>query len=228
MPAASIDDGPWQVESTDILCDLGFNSISDEETRWLSDAWRGVFHRTDHPLLFWGGFSLAGDRHPKRAKRLRRNMLRSFITWYFFVLIRFRVWKVGFSDPDNFGDQFLPFEQKLKELGQPFLSGSAPSSLDFLLFGVIQCHSSVYVPTLTALQNDSRLTMLRGWIGRMHERMADYSRLYSGPYFAPYAPPPTPVSGLDQAAFWLGSALLLGLFPITLGLIVFGAVRARI
>jgi hypothetical protein len=63
MPAASIDGGPWKLESAELLEELGFDTVSDEEMQLVRGAWRGVFHRTDSAALFWGNFAKAGDTH---------------------------------------------------------------------------------------------------------------------------------------------------------------------
>lgn len=225
MPAASIDDGAWQLESVDILSSVGFESVTEEQMRLVRAAWQGVLHRTDSAALFWGGFSFAGDRNPSIALRLVHNFFRSFMTLYFFLLIRIRVLFAGHTDPENFGDQFMPFEEMLKTSGTPYLSGSEPNTLDFLLFGIIQCHCSIFVPPVTALQSDPRLGGLRNWISTMQNRLYSYDHLYSGMYFAPYSGPPRPVPDLDQAAFWLGSIFMVVLFPVTVPLVALLAIR---
>ena len=68
----------------------------------------------------------------------------------------------------------MPFEEALSTSGDPFLSGQAPDSYDFLLFGMIQCYSSIHVTPLTALQTDPRIGNVRAWIGRMQVRYTDY------------------------------------------------------
>jgi len=227
MPAARIADGRWRLESADILRDVGFGAITDEQMQLVRRAWQGVMHRTDSAALFWGGFSLAGDRNPSSARRLLNDFLRSFVTLYFFLLIRTTVLLRRPRDPEDFGDQFLPFEKMLEASGTPYLSGQTPDTLDFLLFGIIQCHCSIYVPPVTALQSDSRLEKLRAWIGSMHETFSDYEHLYSCLYFPPYSKPPTWASPLNRTAFWLGAAFMIVAFPVTIPLIVFLAIRNR-
>jgi glutathione S-transferase len=227
MPAASIDGRPWQLESADILRELGFEAVSDEQSRLIRRAWQGVMHRADSAALFWGGFSLRGDADPSALRRLARNFLRSFVTLYFFLLIRSVVRFARPRDPDDFGDQFLPFEDMLETSGAPYLCGAEPNTLDFLLFGIIQCHCSIYVPPVAALQADPRLSGLRAWIGRMQARFEGYEHLYSGVYFAPHSPPPPAARPVDRAAFWLGGVFMVCLFPITVPLIAFLALRNR-
>ena len=227
MPAASFDGGPWQLESADILERLGYGPVTAGEKKRLSLAWQGVMHRPDSAALFWGGFSLAGDRSPSRIRRLWHNFLRSFVALYMFLLIRTLVLLNRPPDPADFGDQFLPFEERLEKSDGPFLGGGQPDTLDFLLFGIIQCHCSIYVPPVTALQTDPRLARTRAWIAAMHERFRHFGHLYSGLHFAPHAPPPAVTSGADRIAFWLGAILMLVLFPITVPLVAFLAIRNR-
>jgi len=144
-----------------------------------------------------------------------------------YLLIRTVVLTKQMPDPDNFGDQFLAIEELLRTSGDPYLSGAQPNTFDFLLFGVIQCHCSIQVPPLFALQADDRLEHLRGWIGTMQSRFADYDRLYSPVYFAPHAPPPTRASTADRIAFGLGSIVMLVLAPVSISLIAFFALRTR-
>jgi hypothetical protein len=102
-----------------------------------------------------------------------------------------------------------------------------PDTLDMMLFGIIQCHCSIPVPPIPALQNDPRLTRLRSWIRAMQERLAGYDHLYSGVYFEPYSPAPVRSTRLERAAFWLGSMSMLMAFPITIPLILFFTIRIR-
>ena len=227
MPAASIDDGPWQLESSDILRNIGFESITDEQMKLVGGAWQGVTHRADSAALFWGGFSLAGDRSPSFTRRLANNFFRSFVTLYFFGLIRTLVLSGRPRDPENFGDQFLPFEEMLQASGAPYLSGREPNTLDFLLFGIVQCHCSIHVPPVTALQTDSRLGKLRAWMGAMQARFTEYDHLYSGVYFQPHAKPPVWASPLERTTFWLGALFMIATFPITVPLVAFLAIRNR-
>lgn len=227
MPAASIDGGPWRLESAEILLQVGFDPVSREDMRAVYRAWNGVRHRTDHPLRFWHGFSLATDPHPSLLRRLRNHFLRSFATLYFYLLIRFGVIIGKQRDPESFADQFLFWEQRLTESTGPYLGGNEPDILDMMLFGIIQCHCSIPVPPLAALQEDAKLTRMRTWIGTMQERFADYGHLYSGVYFAPHSPPPIRTTLLEQTAFWFGSIFMLAVFPITVALIVFFTMRVR-
>ena len=227
MPAASLDGGPWQLESAEILRQVGYGPVSREDLRAIYGAWQGVTHRADRALRFAHAFSLGRDPHPSLWPRLRNHFLRSFAVLYFYLLLRFMVLTGIQRDPESFADQFLYWEQKLEEGAAAYLGGDEPDILDMMLFGIIQCHCSIPVPPIAALQNDPGLTRLRAWIGRMQERLAGYGHLYSGVYFEPHSPAPEPTTPLEQAAFWLGSLFMLVCLPITLPLILFFAMRAQ-
>ena len=227
MPAISIDGEAWTLESSDILRRLGYSKVADEELLAIRRAWTGVMHRTDDWPRFWGEFSLASDPNPNIARRLVNNFLRAFTIPYFFTLIRFGVFSRGYGDPDNHGDAYIYWENRLAERNCDFLGGDKPDSEDFLLFGIVQCHCSVPVPTLLALQADPRLTRVRDWIGRMQRRFSDYPSLFSGVYFAPHSARPKSASGSDQLAFWLGSVACISLLPFTGAVIAYFIYKNR-
>jgi len=227
MPAASVDGDPWQVESSDILERMGYAPISPVDRRAVLGAWRGVLHRPDSISRFFYRFSLAGDPSPSSLRRLGSNFLRSFATLYFCLLIRFAVMRSGYNDPENFGDQFLYFEEKLANKTGQFIGGDSPDMTDLMLFGIIQCHSSIPVPPTAALQRDPRLARLRDWIAAMQLRFSAYPPLYSGADYPPHLPTPRHASVLDQAAFWLGSAVNVICFPVTVPSIVFLVIRVQ-
>ncbi|MBO6657204.1 MAG: hypothetical protein JJ934_09935 [Pseudomonadales bacterium] len=225
MPAASFDGEPWQLESKDILHRLGYDAVSDEDMKQVRLAWQGVLHRVDVWPRFWGEFSVASDPDQNPLARFLKNFFRSFATFYFFLLMNFaRLMGQGVR-PENFGDQYLDWEERFSKLSGPYLGGDEPNAVDLLLFGVIQCHSSIPVPPLTALQTDPRLIETRQWIGRMQSRFSDYSSLYSGVYFKPHSPAPRLGSGIDQLAFWLGAIFMVSLFWITVPLAAILAAR---
>ena len=227
MPAARVAGGAWQLESVEILQRVGYEPVSSEDMRAIYGAWQGVAHRADRTSRFWHAFSLSRDPNPSLLPRLRNHFLRSFAVLYFYLLLRFLVLARYQPDPENFADQFLYWEQKLEESAGDYLGGIEPGTLDMLLFGIIQCHCSIPVPPIAVLQQDPKLARLRAWIGRMQERLSGYAHLYSGVYFEPHAPAPVQTSTLDQTAFWLGSALMVVAFPITIPLVVFLAIRIR-
>lgn len=215
MPAISIDGEPWFLESTDILYRLGYSQIADEDMLAIRQAWTGVMHRTDYWPRFWGEFSLASDPNPNLARRFVNNFLRAFTILYFFTLIRFGVFSRGYGDPHSHADAYIHWEDRLADSNCQFLGGDKPDSKDLLLFGVVQCHCSVPVPTVLALQADSRLPLVRDWIGRMQRRFSDYPSLFSGIYFSPHSAGPERANGFEQFAFWLGSIFWISLLPFT-------------
>ena len=228
MPAASFDGEPWELESKNMLHRLGYSEVSNEDMIDVRLTWQGVLHRTDFWARFWGEFSLASDPAPSRWQRLINNFLRSFTILYFYLLIRVTVLVRRPREPENFGDQFVEWEQRFKTMTGSFLGGDEPDAVDLLLFGVIQCHCSIPVPPLWALQSDPRLTNTRRWIGEMQKYFADYPSLYSGVYFEPHSAPPQPAAPLDQLAFWLGSIVMIASFWVTVPLIAVLAYRNRI
>lgn len=228
MPAAKTNDGAWQLESTDILENLGFDAVPKEHQRLVMSSWRGLIHRVDSSALFWSNFSLAGDRNPSYLHRQISNLLRPLAPLTFFLLIHFLRLTGRSSNPKNFGDQFVPFEDMLKTSGTPYLCGDKPNSLDFLMFGMIQSHCTTYVPPVHALQTDKRLPLLRAWLATMQERFKGYGHLYSGVYFPPHTLRPAIATGSERLVFWIGATLMIVAFPITVPLIIFFSVRNRI
>ena len=227
MPAASFDRAPWELESKKILHRLGFSDVSDEDMIAVRRAWQGVLHRADFWSRFWGEFSLASDPNPSLPGRLVNNFLRSFTILYFFLLIRVTVLVRRPDEPESYGDQFIGWEERFASMDDPFLGGHEPDSVDLLLFGVIQCHCSIPVPPILALQSDPRLTRTRHWIAKMQEYFADYPSLYSGVYFEPHSASPDPATPLDQLAFWLGTVFMIAFFWLTVPLVAVLAYRNR-
>ena len=221
MPAVSIDGAPWQIESSEILAELGFDPISQEDLNMVRAAWQGVLHRPNNPLRFFSEFSKAGDSASHFVQRSARNFLRAFIPFYMFILINVakRVRKV--PDPANFGDQFLHWEKSLQTSGGAFLGGDTPSATDIMLFGVIQCHSSIPVPPLDALLNDSRLACVRQWILTMQSRLTNHRHMYSASHFASTSKPPVPASIAQRTFFFVGLALSVAMLPLTLSLALY-------
>lgn len=221
MPAASFDGNSWEIESSKILKKIGFNEVSHGDFRAAQDAWKGVLHRTDNPLKFFSAWAHACDLNLPLLKSLINSFLLSFTCFYMFLLINIIKIKLNLKDPDNFGDQFLFWEKKLIQSEGSFIDGINPGARDFLLFGVIQCHASLPVPALTALQYDERLFNLRNWISEMHERFKDYPHLYSGEFFEPNLHFPKPSSFLHRVTFYFGMLIMFLAFPVTLLLALF-------
>ena len=78
-----------------------------------------------------------------------------------FTLINVAKVRIRPPRPNDYGDQYLYWENELQSLTTPFLDGEAPGSRDLLLFGIVQCHSSIPGPPLVPLQDDERLSALR-------------------------------------------------------------------
>ena len=227
MPAARIKEAEWQYESADILDTLGYGEVSSQDMLQVGNAWKGVMHRADNPFRFFYNFSYSRDTNSSVIVRLKNHFLRSFAVLYFFLLISFGKRSGIQADPSSFGDQFLFWEGKLEESSGAYIKGDEPGSLDFLLFGVIQCHCSIKVPPLSSLLIDTRLKGIRAWIATMHERFGDYEHLYSSQYFEPGGTVPLTTTLAERLSFWLGTSVMLLFFPITIPVIIFLALRIR-
>ena len=92
MPAISIDDEPWEIESTEILVKLGYKTILEEEIKAAQNAWQGVLHRTDNPFGFFSAFSRGGQSSKSFVNNAISNFLLSFIAFYMFTLISIGKW----------------------------------------------------------------------------------------------------------------------------------------
>jgi hypothetical protein len=227
MPAARAGGEPWQIESGEILERIGFNPIGSGDARDLRGAWGGVVHRVDHAPRFWARFSRVRDPHPALLARLRNHFLRSFAVFYFFSLLTFLSRFSKSPKQVDFVDQFRVWEDRLAQSSGEFIGGEEPNALDMTLFGIIQCHCSVPVPPIRALQEDPGLKRMRRWIGAMQSRLADYPHLYSGVYFEPRRSAPEPASRVERMSFWLGGACMFLAFPLTLPLVIVLARRVR-
>ena len=225
MPAISINGESWFLESKEILHRLGYSPVTEEDMENIRKAWTGVMHRADYWPRFWGEFSLASDPNPKFVIRFIKNFFRAFTIMYFFILIRSGVFIRGYRDPRCHADAYLTWEKRLARDNSPFLGGEIPDANDLLLFGIVQCHCSIPVPTVLELQTDTRLSLTRKWIGRMQSRFANYESLYSGTYFSPHTSGPKRATGTEQFAFWLGSLFWIVCFPVTLPTIGYFIVR---
>lgn len=225
MPAVKVNGAPWRINTVDILQKLGFSSVAPEDLKAIRIAWLGVTHRARDARRFFIAASHIRDPNPVLWRQLGVQFLRSFVVLYFYVLLTF-VRLTGLQrDPENFADQFLYWERKLQANGSRFLGGDFPDALDLLLFGMIQCHCSIPVPPVEALQQDQKLAHVRAWITSMQTHFAGYPHLYSGVYFEPHAPQPTPATPLEKTAFWTGLGCMLLAFPITLPAILLLALR---
>ena len=85
MPAVSIDEGPWEIESTKIIERLGFKSVTKEALEAANKSWQGVLHRTDNPLKFFIAFSEGGQTSKSFLSNSKSNFLLSFVAFYMFL-----------------------------------------------------------------------------------------------------------------------------------------------
>ena len=217
MPAAQIDKGSWKLDSEEILKLLGYEGIDKVDKVAIFRTWNGVLHRVDNPIAFFHGFSLNKYDHPSFLVRVLHCFLRPFITYYFFTLISFLVFTGRRRDPDSFADQFLPWERRLSETGNPYFGGITPNAVDLQLFGIVQCHCSIpYAPLIETIQSDPALPQYRKWITHMQEHFADYKHLYSGQHFGTEAPAAKRSGLVERVIYWFGALFMLLLLPITL------------
>ena len=217
MPAAQIDKGSWKLDSEEILKLLGYEGIDKVDKVAIFRTWNGVLHRVDNPIAFFHGFSLNKYDHPSFLVRVLHCFLRPFITYYFFTLISFLVFTGRRRDPDSFADQFLPWERRLSETGNPYFGGITPNAVDLQLFGIVQCHCSIpYAPLIESIQSDPALPQYRKWITHMQEHFADYKHLYSGQHFGTEAPAAKRSGLVERVIYWFGALFMLLLLPITL------------
>ena len=208
-----------EIESSQILGKLGWGSISDEDLQAVKTAWQGVLHRPDNPFRFFAAFARAGDNSPSLLTRSMRNFARSFIPLYMFVLINFAKLTMKPAEPKDFADQYFYWERLLESSTGSFIDGESPGIRDLMLFGVVQCHSSIPTPPLQPLQQDDRLPGMRRWIACMHERFSGYPHLYSGGHFEPFMAQPVPQPLVQRAIFYAGLITMFAFLPVTLPLI---------
>ena len=93
MPAISFDEGPWEIESTQMLTKLGYKKISYEEINAANAAWQGVLHRIDSPFRFFSAFSLGSQTTQSILTDSISNFILSFVfarnIYMFFFIISF-------------------------------------------------------------------------------------------------------------------------------------------
>ena len=220
MPAISIDDGPWEIESTEILVKLGYKPILVEEINAANSAWQGVLHRTDNPFNFFLAFSRGGQVSKSFLNNLANNFLLSFVAFYMFILINIGKVRLRQKEPKNFGDQFLYWENLIDSSDGPFIDGNKPGSKDMIMFGMVQCHSSIPVPALDALMNDQRLNNLRKWIDNMQDYFREYPYLYSAKFFDSGVSEAGSTNLFQIMVFFFGVLIMFLAFPITIPLVL--------
>jgi len=220
MPAISIDDGPWEIESTEILVKLGYKPILVEEINAANSAWQGVLHRTDNPFNFFLAFSHGGQVSKSFVNNVVNNFLLSFVAFYMFILINIGKVRLKQKEPKNFGDQFLYWENLIDSSDGPFIDGNKPGSKDMVMFGMVQCHSSIPVPALDALINDQRLNNIRKWINNMQDYFREYPYLYSAKFFDSGVSEAGSTNLFQIMVFFFGVLIMFLAFPITIPLVL--------
>tara|TARA_B100001173_G_scaffold179108_1_gene154662 strand:+ start:1430 stop:2269 length:840 start_codon:yes stop_codon:yes gene_type:complete len=220
MPAISINDGPWEIESTEILIKLGYEPISIQEITAANSAWQGVLHRTDNPFNFFLSFSRGGQVSKSFMSNTTSNFLLSFVAFYMFTLISIGKLTLKQKEPNNFGDQFMYWENLIDSSDGPFIDGNKPGSKDMIMFGMVQCHASIPVPALDALLNDKRLQNVRKWISKMQDYFSEYPYLYSAKFFQSSAPEANSANFFQIVVFFLGLLIMFLAFPITIPLVL--------
>ena len=220
MPAVSLDDGPWEIESTEILTKLGYKSILDDELKAANNAWQGVLHRTDNPFRFFLHFARGGQISRSLVNNTISNFLLSFVAFYMFILINIGKWRLKQKEPENFGDQFMYWENVLDSSEGPFMDGMKPGSKDLVMFGIIQCHASIPVPALNSLLNDQRLISLRKWVNTMQNYFKEYPHLYTAKFFKSDNPEANSANLFQIVSFFFGLIVMVLAFPITIPLVL--------
>tara|TARA_Y100000768_G_scaffold88640_1_gene63637 strand:- start:2469 stop:3308 length:840 start_codon:yes stop_codon:yes gene_type:complete len=220
MPAVSINDSPWEIESTKILTRLGYELIAQDDLDAAQKAWQGVLHRVDNPFRFFYAFSRGGEVSRSFFANSLSNFILSFVAFYMFILIN--IGKKGLKQkrPGDYGDQFLYWENILDNSEGSFIDGEEPGMRDLILFGIVQCHASIPVPALEALLIDERLNKIRIWISSMQDRFAKYPYLYSANFFEPKISKPKSTSLIQRFFFFFGLLLMFVAFPITIPLVL--------
>ena len=220
MPAVSLDDGPWEIESTQILTKLGYKPILADELKAANNAWQGVLHRTDNPFRFFLNFARGGQISGSLINNSVNNFLLSFVALYMFILINISKRTLKQKEPENFGDQFMYWENLLDSSEGPFMDGMKPDSKDFVMFGIIQCHASIPVPALQSLLKDQRLPNLRNWVNTMQEYFKGYPYLYSAKFFKSDILEANSANLFQIVSFFFGLVVMVLAFPIIIPLIL--------
>jgi len=220
MPAISINNGPWEIESREILVKLGYKPILIEEINAANSAWQGVLHRTDSPFNFFLSFSRGGQVSKSLVNNTISNFLLSFVAFYMFILINIGKVRLRQKGPKNFGDQFMYWENLIKSSEGHFIDGNKPGSRDMIMFGIVQCHSSIPVPALDALIDDQRLQSLRKWIHNMQYYFKEYPYLYSAKFFDSGVTEAVSANLFQIIVFFFGVLIMFLAFPITIPLVL--------
>ena len=137
-----------------------------------------------------------------------------------FTLINIGKQTLKQKEPDDFGNQFMYWENVLISSGSPFMDGMEPGIRDLVMFGIVQCHASIPVPALDALLNDERLDNFRTWIVTMQKRFKGYPYLYSANFFESEASFPSNASLFYRVVFFSGLLVMILGFAFTIPLIL--------
>ncbi len=229
MPAIRDDSYTWKLDSAEILQKLGNDSLSSSEKKLIFKTWQGVQHRVDNPLTFFYAFSLCKGFHNNKLFNLYNHALRPLTSIYFFILLNIIKIKIRkFTINEKFFDQYSYWNDKLLNQGTNFFGGDSPNTIDYQLFGVIQCHCSIpYFPLIKTLQENRELGYLRKWISNMHIKFANYPHLYSADYFNPKQTIIQKASFIEKITYWLGLFTFLLILPFTVVLILFLLMRRK-
>ena len=136
------------------------------------------------------------------------------------MLINIGKWTLKQKEPENFGDQFMYWENVLDSSEGPFMDGMKPDSKDFVMFGIIQCHASIPVPALQSLLKDQRLINLRKWINTMQNYFKEYPYLYTARFFKSDIPEADSANLFQLVSFFSGLIVMVLAFPITTPLVL--------
>ena len=227
MPAASIDTGPWLLDSERILVELGFSEVDADARRALGVVFgNGAMSRADDAWEFWHRFSFARDEHPKRLRRAWNHFWRAFSILSFFTLITLGRRGRSVPTPKRLARGFVFFQDRL-EPSLEFLGGREPDTLDLQLFGLVQMCASIPGASLTTLQQDPALERLREWVEAMQRRFSGYPHLYSARRFEPTLPEIERATAFERFFYWCGAASMWIAFPITLPIVFYFAWRVR-
>jgi len=227
MPAVRFDDGPWRYDSERVLAALGYGAVDGAPARALSNLFfRAALTRVEERWAFWYRFGFSRDGDPVRWRRAAHNVGRAIPVFYFFVLISLGRLRAPASDAEAFAAAFAKLHQELPE-NAAFFGGSAPDTLDFQLFGLVQMLETMPRLPLEVLCHHPTLDPLRDWIGAMQARFADYDRLYTAQRFEPKSPARPVASPLERTLFWCGAAGCWLTAPLTVPLVLFYSARVR-
>lgn len=174
---------------------------------------RAIFGKKLSFIKVWAQTS---DQTSSRLSYLISNLMRSFITLYFFSLINIAIISCYLKRSPvysikHFCNDLSDWNQQLYT--QDFLGGLEPNYLDYALLGHIQCITSGLTKQFIPFIHEQPHLIL--WIHRMHALLPKYQRLYSRRLFNSHARV-RKASRVSQFLFYSSLVVQLALFPITL------------